>query len=253
MDLAAWLIPGLWIGLTLALTALVARLASYLIGRVMRHSLPVAAVGARRLAATIVWIVGGTVALPYAGVSPIVLVLIVGLFGAAAILALRQPLENYGAKFFSDVYIPYKVGDTVRVGAVAGKVLEINAMATVLLSAEDQLVSVPNTVFLRETIVNTSPQAWKELTIPVSVGASVDLPAFESAVLKSLSKLRARLDPRFPPVLTTRARGPQGSDLVLTVMIRVPEDREALLGESTKRVQEVLAAFSATGRRVARP
>jgi small conductance mechanosensitive channel len=251
VDFLPLLLLALSIGVTVALTALAARLASLLTTRILAQSPPVAAVGARRLVWIIVWLIGGTIALQLAGVSPEILLLVVALLGAAGLLSLRYALENFGAKFFSDVYIPYKIGDSIRVGDAAGKVIEINAMATVLLSAEDQLISIPNVVFLRQMIVNTSPQAWKEVVVPVTVRSSVDLPAFESALLKSLSKLRVRLDPRFPPVLTTKARGTAGTDLVLTLMIRRPEDRDALMTEAAKRVAEVLSASESGGRRAA--
>jgi small-conductance mechanosensitive channel len=251
VELLTLLLPAALIGIYVALTAVAASLASYVVGRLMRQSPPVAAVGARRLAAIIVWLIGGSFALQQAGVSPEVVFVVVVLLGVAALIALRYPLENFGGKFFSDVYIPYKVGDSLRVGAFSGKVIEINAMATVLLTPDDELVSVPNTAFLREPIVNTTPQAWKELTIPITVRASVDLPAFESALLKSLAKLRSRLDPRFPPVLTTKARTPQSTDLTLTLMIRRAEDRDAILAEASKRIAEVTEAVPAVSRRAA--
>jgi small conductance mechanosensitive channel len=247
--LPAVLLMAALIGLTVVLTALVAVLVTFVVGRLMRQSPPVAAVGARRLAAIIVWLIGGSFALQQAGVSPDVVFLVVIMLGVAALIALRYPLENFGAKFFSDVYIPYKVGDSIRVGEFSGKVIEINAMATVLLAPGDELVSIPNTVFLREPIVNTTPQAWKELTIPITLRASVDLPTFESALLRSLSKLRARLDPRFPPVLTTKARTPQSTDVTLTLMIRRAEDRDAIMGEASKRIAEVTEAVQAGGRK----
>jgi small conductance mechanosensitive channel len=251
VDLPVLLLPAALIGLTVLFTALIASLASYLVGGLMRQSPPVAAVGARRLAAIIVWLIGGSFALQQAGVSPEVVFVVVVLLGVAALIALRYPLENFGAKFFSEVYVPYKVGDSVRVGTFSGKVIEINAMATVLLTEQDELVSVPNTTFVREPIVNTSPQAWKELTVPITVRSTVDLPAFESALLKSLAKLRSRLDPRFPPVLATKARSTQSTDLTLTLMIRRAEDRDAILGEASKRIAEVTAAVQAGGREAA--
>ncbi len=251
IELPAVLIPAVLIALTIAVTAVAASLAAYLVGGLMRQSPPVAAIGARRLAAIIVWLIGGSFALQQAGVSPEVVFVVVVLLGVAALIALRYPLENFGGKFFSDVYIPYKVGDSIRVGAFSGKVIEQNAMATVLLTTDDELVSIPTTLLHQEPVVNTTPQAWKELTIPMTVRSAVDLPAFESALLKSLSKLRSRLDPRFPPVVTTKARGAQSTDLTLTLMIRRAEDRDALLGEASKRIAEVTQAAQAGGRKAA--
>ena len=113
-------------------------------------------------------------------------------------------------------------------------------MTTVLLSEKEQLISVPNDLLIRDVVVNTSPQAWKEVTIPVSFGGNVDLATFESELLKSLVKLRTRLDPRFPPVLTTKARSTTSTDLVLTLMLRHPEDRDAITAEANKRFTDVL-------------
>ncbi|HUI38951.1 MAG TPA: hypothetical protein VLY85_04900, partial [Thermoplasmata archaeon] len=104
----------------------------------------------------------------------------------------------------------------------------------------EQLISVPNEIMIRDVVVNTSPQAWKEVTVPFSIGGNVDLPAFESELLKSFGKLRSRLDPRFPPILTTKARTPTTTDITLTLMLRRPEDRDAIANEANKRFTEVL-------------
>ena len=230
------------------LTALVAWLASLLMGRLMRRSTPQVTAAARRLVEVAVGLIGGTLALQAIGVNTAILLLAIGLVGVTVLVALREPLSNYGAKYFSDIYTPFRIGDTIEVQGVSGKVIEINAMTTVLLSDNAQLISVPNVTMIRDIVVNTSPRAWKEVTIPVSIPGGVDLPAFESEFLKSLSKLRMRLDPRFPPVLATQARSPQSTDLTLTLMLRRPEDRGAITLEVNKRLSEVLEGLRATRR-----
>lgn len=239
-ELAPYLAVAIPVVVTLVLTWLLALLVGLLIGRLMRDSTPQVTVGARRIAAVIVWLVGGTLALQELGLSPDVLLLVIGLLGVAVVLSVWEPLRNYGAKYFADIYTPFKIGDIIEVEGHAGKVIEINAMTTVLLGENEHLVSVPNATFLRSVVVNTSPFAWKEVNVPISIGGSVDLAEFESQLLKSLAKLRTRLDQRFPPVLTTKSRSPQSSDLVLTLMLRRPEERDALSGEVNRRVAEVI-------------
>jgi small-conductance mechanosensitive channel len=241
-------VPLLLVALTLAITWLVARLVRLILVRLMPESLPPVRAGASRLASVIVWLVGGIIAVQQLGVSADILLLIVGLFGAAAVVGLREPLANFGAKYFSDIYTPIKVGDLVRLREHSGKVVEINPMSTVLLTEDDQLVSIPNAFFMREVVVNASPQAWKKLVLPVSIPSDADLPAFESALLKSLGKLRLRFDRRFPPVLTTRARNSQSVDLSLTLMIRLPEERDAILVEVNKRIAEAMQLAQGGGR-----
>lgn len=237
-----WTTPYLLAAIILLATWLVAWVASLVISGLMSQSPPQAAAGARRLGAAVVWIVGILLAVQEVGVGIDILLVVMGLFAIAAIIALRIPLENFGAKYFSDVYSPFKVGDSIQVGAYSGKVIEINAMTTVLLSEDDRLLALPNSMILKEALINTSPHAWKELTIPISLPGNVDVAAVESEILKSLAKLRLRLDKRFPPVLATKARTPQSTDLVLTVMIRRPEERDALLLEVNKRVHDAIQA-----------
>ncbi|MGA8302285.1 MAG: mechanosensitive ion channel domain-containing protein [Thermoplasmata archaeon] len=236
----AWVLPYVPVFVIVILTLLVAWLGSLLIGRILRSSTPQMAATGRRLGAALVGLIGGTLALQALGVNPDILLVVIALLGITVLVALREPLNNYGSKYFSNIYTPFKLGDTIQVQGFSGKVIEINAMTTMLLSDNDQLISVPNVSMIRDVVVNTSPQAWKEVTIPVTIGGNVDLATFESDLLKTLSKLKTRLDPRFPPVLTTKARTAQSSDLVLTLMIRRPEDRDAITAEANKRLTELL-------------
>jgi small conductance mechanosensitive channel len=230
------------------ITVIVALLVSFVITRLVRQSSPQMGVAARRLGVVVVALIGGTLALQALGVSPGILLLIIALLGVTILVALWAPLGNYGSKYFSDIYTPFKVGDTIKVQGYSGKVIEINAMTTILLSDDEQLVSVPNIAMIRDVVVNTSPQAWKEVVIPISLSPTVDLASFESELRKSLAKLRTRLDRRFPPVLTTKARTVQSTDLVLIVMLRYPEDRDAVTVEVKKRLAEVLEQVKAAKR-----
>jgi small conductance mechanosensitive channel len=239
--LRPYLVVAIPLAITLGLTAVVAVLVNGLIGRLMTLSTPQATGGARRLGAIIVWLVGGTLSAQELGLSADVLLLVIALFGAAALIALREPLGNYGAKYFTDLYSPFKVGDVIQVQGFSGQVIEINAMTTVLLTDQEQLVSIPNSLVIREVVVNRSPLAWKEVTTPISLGSNVDLPAFEAELRKSLGKLKSRLDPRFAPLLTTKSQTPQSTELVLTLMLRRPEERDAVTTEANRRVSEVLA------------
>ncbi len=244
LGIPALVVPYLRVGvplaLTLLLTWLVAVLVARLIGRLMTASTPQATGAAQRLGLVVVWLVGGTLAAQELGLSTDVVLLVIALFGGAALIALHEPLSNYAAKYFTDLYTPFKVGDVIEVQGQTGKVIEINAMTTVLLTEGDRLVSLPNALLIREVVVNHTPLAWKEVTIPISLGGHVDLAAFEADLRKTLSKLRARLDPRFPPIVATKGQSPQATDLVLTLMLRRPEERDAVTVEANRRVSEVL-------------
>jgi small conductance mechanosensitive channel len=252
-DLPSFAVPLVYFGVTVGLTALFAYLAGLVISGVMRQSNPQVAAAAREFSIAIVWLVGLVIAVQELGVGVEILLLVVGLLGVAAIVALRQPLENFAAKYMADVYSPFKIGDAIRVGEQSGKVIEINAMSTMLLTDDDRLVSLPNSMFLRQSVENLTPQAWKQLIIPITLAGSIDLPTFENDILKALAKIRIRLDQRYPPVFTTKSRSTQSTDLVLTVMVRRPEDRDPVLTEVNLRVAGVLQRARTGGSRPAAP
>ena len=243
MSIETLLLPLAYFAIIIWVTWLAARLMGAVIRRVMMRSTPLVASLAQRLVWLLIWLVGAILAIQQLGINSDILLLIVGLLGAGMIVAAREGLENVGAKYFADLYIPFKVGDSIKVRDNAGTVIEVNSMSTILLTEDNRLVSIPNSVFIKEAIINTTPQAWKEVTIPVTIGNDVDFAAFESAILKSLGKLKLHLDKRFPPVLTIKSRSQQSTELILTVMIRRPEQRDAIVAEVNKRVAETIEAM----------
>ena len=89
--------------------------------------------------------------------------------------------------------------------------------------------------------MNTTPQAWKEIIIPISLEGKLDVAEFESLVMKSCNKLRLRLDERFPPILTIKSRSPQSTELQLTLMVREPGDKDSIIAEVNQRILSITA------------
>lgn len=251
VDFPPYFFTLVFFGVILGLTWVFSWVAELTIWGLMRQSNPQVTAAAQRLGAVTVWLVGIVLAVQELGVSVDILLLVIALLGIAAIVALRQPLENFGAKYFADVYAPFKIGDTIRVEDQSGKVVEINAMSTVILSKDDHLVGLPNSLLLRQSVVNLTPQAWKVITVPITLPGSIDLATFENDMMKLLSKLRVRLDRRYPPVFTVKARTPQSTEMALTVMLQRPEDRDPVLAEVNLRLTEAMEKARARGSRPA--
>ncbi|MEM2340036.1 MAG: mechanosensitive ion channel family protein [Candidatus Bathyarchaeia archaeon] len=221
-------------------TWIIARSLSAIIGGLFGRVTPLLAIHAKRIAWVSIWSIGIIFALEQLGLRIDLLLLIVGLLGAAAIVANFDTLRNLSSKYFSDVYIPFKVGDFIKVCGQSGKVIEINPMSTILLTENEELVSIPNSIFLREIVVNATPHVWKEVAIPIVIDSSIDLAEFESEVIKSCNKLRLHLDERFPPIITVKSREPKSTSLILTLMIKDPDRKEAIVSEVNLRVAEII-------------
>jgi small conductance mechanosensitive channel len=242
------LIPAASALVILAITWITAYVIGVVLARLMSRSAPLVAAQAKRLARVFVWTVGILLAVEQLGLRVDLLLIIVGLGGVALIVSNRDALENISARYFSDLYVPVKVGDYVAVRGHTGRVIEMNPISTILLSADDQLISIPNTVFVKEAVVNATPQAWKELTIPIVVNGDVDLPEFEREVLRSCNKIRLHLDQRFPPVLSVKSRSPQTAELSLTLMVKEPGRKEEISSEMNGRISAIVEASKKKGR-----
>lgn len=198
--------------IVILVTWLMARLISGIIARLLRRNTPLVAAHVKRLVSILIWVIGLLFGFEQIGMKVDLLLLFIALGGVAIIVAMKDALQNIASKYFSDVYIPFKVGDSIRVGGNSGKVIEINPMSTILISDKEEMVSVPNSMFLKMSIVNTTPQAWKEIAIPISINAEMDIAQFENDLMKKLNKMRINFDGRFPPTLAVkdRIKNPEG-------------------------------------------
>ncbi len=222
-----------------AVTAIIAKIVSLIIKGAFRTWAPVVRTNVQKIVSIIIWAIGLLIAVEQLGLRTDFLLLLVGLFGVVIVIAIRDTLENIGAKYFSDVYVPFKVGDIIKVGNSSGKVIEINPITTVLLTDDKKLVSVPNSIFLRERVVNMTPHAWKEILIPITLSGVINPAEFESEVLKVCNRLRRYLDERFPPVLTIKRRESKFVELVLTLMVKEPSKKHEIIEEMYKKISEI--------------
>lgn len=220
-------------------TFIVARFFSLVVRGVFRNWAPTVRSHFQRLVSITIWVIGLIFAFQQLGLRLDFLLLILGLIGLGVLIAVKDTLENIGAKYFSDVYVPFKVGDIIKVAGSTGKVIEINPITTVLLTKNEELVSIPNSLFLKEKIKNITPHVWKEILVPITINSKIDLPAFESEVLKACIKIRKYLDERFPPVLTVKSRNQRSVSLVLTLMVKEPDKKNEIIDEVNRKISEI--------------
>lgn len=220
------------------ITAVFAKIFSYLIKGAFKTWAPVVRAHVQRLVSVCIWGIGLLIGIQQLGLRMDFLLLLIGLFGVAVLIAIKDSLENIGAKYFSDVYVPFKVGDIIKVGNTSGKVIEINPITTVLLTDNERLISIPNSLFLKEKVENVTPRIWKEILVPISISSNINLPQFESEVLKTCNRMRRYLDERFPPILTVKGRDKRSVGLVLTLMVREPSKKNEIIEEINRKIFE---------------
>lgn len=144
----------------------------------------------RQLLAAVLFLLGGAAMLNQVwGVALAAVLATTGVFGIVFGLALRNILADFFSGIALNLEKPFRLDDFVVMrmrghrDAIAGVVREINWRSTRVLTPEDNLISVPNSVVAAATLENLSfPSPVSELELEIVLDWSVD-PAIIETVL----------------------------------------------------------------------
>src|SRR3989441_11174735 len=109
------------------------------------------------------------------GIETTSLVAVLGAAGLAIGLALQGLLSNFAAGVLLIVFRPFRVGDLVEAGGTTGTVQEIQILTTVLHTADNLRVMVPNDLIMKGKITNYSANDTRRVDLTVGVACSNDL------------------------------------------------------------------------------
>jgi small conductance mechanosensitive channel len=109
------------------------------------------------------------------GIETTSLIAVLGAAGLAIGLALQGSLSNFAAGVLLIVFRPFRVGDLVEAGGTTGTVQEIQIFTTVLHTADNLRVLVPNDLITKGKITNYSANETRRIDIMVGVACTNDL------------------------------------------------------------------------------
>ena len=130
-------------------------------------------------------------ALGKVGVQTASIVAVIGAAGLAIGLALQGSLSNFAAGVLIVAFRPFKSGDYVEIGGVAGSVESIQIFQTILVTPDNKMVVVPNGGVIGSPITNYSRYATRRIDHVIGVSYSADLKKTKEVIAKVLES-----DPR---------------------------------------------------------
>ncbi|HDI3133296.1 TPA: small-conductance mechanosensitive channel MscS [Vibrio cholerae] len=130
-------------------------------------------------------------ALSRIGVQTASVVAVIGAAGLAVGLALQGSLSNFAAGVLIVAFRPFKSGDYVEIGGVAGSVDSIQIFQTVLKSPDNKMVVVPNSAVIGGAITNYSRHETRRVDMVIGVSYQSDLQKTKRVLRETLEK-----DPR---------------------------------------------------------
>ena len=136
------------------------------------------------------------------GVETTSLITLLGAAGLAIGLALQGTLSNVASGVMLLVLRPFKIGDWITISTVnqSGSVREIGLFTTILISADQSYVSLPNSAVFSSPIINASREPLSRLNFTVAVDAASDIDAALTIIGEALNAEQRIL--KVPPPAT---------------------------------------------------
>jgi len=115
-------------------------------------------------------------ALGRVGVQTASVIAVLGAAGVAVGLALQGSLSNLAAGVLLVMFRPFRAGEYVDLGGVAGTVLSVQIFSTTMRTVDGKIVVIPNGKIIAGNIINFSrePARRNEFIIGVSYDADID-------------------------------------------------------------------------------
>ena len=109
------------------------------------------------------------------GVQTTSLIAIMGAAGLAVGLALQGSLANFAAGVLIVMFRPYKVGDFVEAAGIAGSVVQVQILTTVLKTGDNKQIVVPNAQIMGSIITNYSANETRRVDLVIGIGYDDDI------------------------------------------------------------------------------
>ena len=109
------------------------------------------------------------------GVQTTSLIAIMAAAGLAIGLALQGSLANFAAGVLIVMFRPYRVGDFVEAAGIAGVVLQVQILTTILKTGDNKQIIVPNGQIMNSIITNFSAHDTRRVEMTVGVSYDDDL------------------------------------------------------------------------------
>src|SRR6266581_3838819 len=202
----------------------------------------------QQIGAWAIWTIGIIIilSLPILQVNTNILLLILGLGGLAVIVAYQDVLGDIGAAQFISNYQAFKVGEWIEVERYYGRVVERNLIHTKLLTPDNEVVVIPNSMLLKNPVVNRTRSGGLRVQVPILVKAGTDLKMVEDKLMKIGEDMKVELVPDSSPLVRVTELNSDSARLVLMLHIANPAKRDQVTSDVQRRAYELISGLNSS-------
>lgn len=123
----------------------------------------------------VLWGFVGMIVLSQVGINIVPLIAGLGIAGFILGFAFQETLGNLAAGLMVLLNQPFKIGEYIETGGIAGTVQDLNLMATTLTTPDNKRVIVPNRAIWGTSIVNYSSMDTRRVDLKVGISYTSDI------------------------------------------------------------------------------
>ncbi len=156
------------------------------------------------------------------GVETNSVVAALGALGIAVGLAVQGSLSNLASGMMLLILRPFKVGDTITVASITGKVDTIELFSTRVDTADNRRVILPNSQVFGNVIDNQTHHHTRQVIVTIGVDYDADIDAVRAALLRATEAVQGRLASPAPSA-TLHALGASSVDWQIGLWCATPD------------------------------
>ena len=144
---------------------------------------------AKKLAFYGVLVLGTLTGLNEAGINLSVLVGAAGVVSVAVGFASQTTMSNLISGIFMLIERPFMSGDLIRIGSTTGEVTAVGLLSTILKTAENTMVRIPNESLMKSEITNLTRYPLRRVELEIGIPYSADIGRARLVILGAVSEL----------------------------------------------------------------
>ncbi len=127
------------------------------------------------------------------GLEQTIFTTIIGAFSVAAGLALSGTFQNFAGGVLILLLKPFELGDNIIAQGQDGAVTSIQLFYTVLLTADNRTIIIPNGKLFNEVIVNITREGKRRLDFELKLGYIVDVNQVKAIIENAIKETKGIL------------------------------------------------------------
>lgn len=189
---------------------------------------------------TIIIVAALLMALSHVGIQTTSFIAILGAAGLAVGLALQGSLSNFASGVLIMIYRPFKSGDYVDAGGIAGTVQRIELFTTVLKTPDAKIVVVPNSQITGAAITNFSEEPIRRVDMVIGVSYNANLQKTKQVLMDVIMSDERTLQEPAPRVAVTELAD-SSVNLIVRPWVKA-DDYWPMYWDSMERIKDALDA-----------